>query len=129
MENESYEKGIATLHRLMGGTRGLEEMGEVAPELSRLAIEAVGDIYNNDALDTRTRELATVAALTALANARPQLKAHIFGALSAGCTRGEIVAVITQMYAYAGFPAALNGMDAAREVFEEIGDTEFQAGR
>ena len=58
-----------------------------------------------------------VAALTALGNASPQLKVHIAAALHVGCTREEIVEVIMQMAVYAGFPAALNGLFAAREVF------------
>ncbi len=63
----------------------------------------------------KSRKIATVAALTALGNASPQLKA----ALNVGCTREEIVEVIMQMAVYAGFPAALNGMFAAKEVFKE----------
>jgi 4-carboxymuconolactone decarboxylase len=44
---------------------------------------------------------------------------HINGALNVGCTREEIVEVIIQMAVYAGFPAALNGMFAAKEVFRQ----------
>jgi 4-carboxymuconolactone decarboxylase len=69
----------------------------------------------------RTRELATVAALTALGNAPPQLRAHIKGALNAGCTPREVLEVVLQMSVYAGFPAALNGVAAVREVFTERG--------
>jgi 4-carboxymuconolactone decarboxylase len=67
----------------------------------------------------KSREIATVAALTALGNAQPQLKVHIHGALNVGCTREEVVEVILQMAVYAGFPAALNGVMAAKEVFQE----------
>ena len=42
---------------------------------------------------------------------------HINGALNVGCTREEIIEVIIQIAVYAGFPAALNGMFAAKEVF------------
>ena len=70
-------------------------------------------------LPLQTRELVTVGALTALGNAQPQLKAHIRGALNAGCTPREVLEVIMQMAVYAGFPAALNGLTAAREVFAE----------
>ena len=35
-----------------------------------------------------------------------------------GCTRKEILEVIMQMAVYAGFPAALNGLFAARDVFD-----------
>jgi hypothetical protein len=43
----------------------------------------------------------------------------IQGALNVGCTRQEITEVILQMAIYAGFPAALNGMFAAKDVFAE----------
>ena len=36
-----------------------------------------------------------------------------------GVTPEQIVEVIIQMAVYAGFPAALNGMTAAKEVFSE----------
>lgn len=78
-----------------------------------------GDIYNRASLDLKSREIATIAALTALGNARPQLELHVGGALNVGCTRSEIVEVIMQMAVYAGFPAALNGLFAAQAVFAE----------
>lgn len=65
------------------------------------------------------REIAVVAALTALGNAAPQLKVHIHGALNVGCSRDEVIEVIMQMAVYAGFPAALNLLFAAQEVFAE----------
>ena len=72
-------------------------------------------------LDLKSREIATVAALTALGNATPQLKVHVHGALNVGCPRDEIVELMMQMAVYAGFPAALNGLFAAQEVFKERG--------
>jgi 4-carboxymuconolactone decarboxylase len=41
--------------------------------------------------------------------------------LNVGSSRGDVVEVIQQMAVYAGFPAALNGLAAAREVFEQRG--------
>ena len=60
-----------------------------------------------------------VAALTALGNAAPQLKVHLRGALNVGVSRKEIVETIMQMAVYAGFPAALKGLAATREVFAQ----------
>ena len=57
------------------------------------------------------------AALTAMGNAAPQLKVHINAALNVGVSKAEIVEIIIQMVAYAGFPAALNAMALAKEVF------------
>ena len=70
-------------------------------------------------LDPATRELATVALLTALGHQPAALKNHLRTALAAGATRAQIVQVLEQMAIYAGFPAALNGVAAAREVFTE----------
>jgi alkylhydroperoxidase/carboxymuconolactone decarboxylase family protein YurZ len=69
-------------------------------------------------LDRRTRAMISIAALTAVANAPAQLKAHIRAALDAGGSRDQVIEVIEQMAVYAGFPAALNGIAAARDVFE-----------
>lgn len=70
-------------------------------------------------LDATTRELATVALLTAIGTQPAALKHHLRAALGAGATREQIVQVLEQMAIYAGFPAALNGVAAAREVFAE----------
>ena len=69
-----------------------------------------------------------VAALSAMGTARPQLKVHIHGALNVGCTREEVIEIMIQMAVYAGFPAALNGMFVAKEVFEER-DADNKQGR
>lgn len=69
--------------------------------------------------DLKSWEIAVVAALNALGNATPQLKVHIHGALNVGCTKAEIIEVLMQMAVYAGFPAALNGLFAAKDVFAE----------
>jgi 4-carboxymuconolactone decarboxylase len=56
-----------------------------------------------------------------LGNAGPQLRVHIGAALHVGCTPDEIVETVMQMAVYAGFPAALNGLAAVREIFESHG--------
>ena len=120
MNNERYERGWAKLKEVDGqaGENVVESLKDIAPDFARLVIEfPFGDIYTRPGLDLRTRELAVVAALTALGNATPQLKVHIHAALNVGCSRQEIVEVIMQMAVYAGFPAALNGLFAAKEVF------------
>ncbi|MER8333998.1 carboxymuconolactone decarboxylase family protein, partial [Acinetobacter baumannii] len=78
-----------------------------------------GDIYARPGLSLRDREIATIAALTAMGNARPQLEVHLRAGLNVGLTRQEIVEVLMQMAVYAGFPAALNGIAAARAVFRD----------
>ena len=120
MHSERYATGLNILRQVdgKGGEVVLESLRDIAPDFARYLIEfPFGDIYARPGLDLKSREIAVVAALTALGNASPQLKVHIDAALHVGCTREEIVEVIMQMAVYAGFPAALNGLFAAREVF------------
>jgi 4-carboxymuconolactone decarboxylase len=122
MDKDRYTRGLEKLKEIDGeaGERVIQSLKDVAPDLARYVIEfPFGDVYSRPGLDLKSREIATVAALTALGNAAPQLKVHIHGALNVGCSREEIVEIIIQMAVYAGFPAALNGIFAAREVFRE----------
>lgn len=118
--NLRYARGLARLQQIdgEGGVKVVESLAGIAPDFARLLIEfPFGDIYSRPGLDLCSREIAVVAALTAMGNAAPQLKVHIQGALNVGVTRTEVVETIMQMAVYAGFPAALNGLAAAREVF------------
>jgi 4-carboxymuconolactone decarboxylase len=119
-DNQRYVRGLAKLQEIdgEGGVKVVESLADIAPDFARLLIEfPFGDVYSRPGLDLRAREIAVVAALTAMGNAAPQLKVHIQGALNVGVTRTEVIEIIIQMAVYAGFPAALNGISAAREVF------------
>jgi 4-carboxymuconolactone decarboxylase len=117
-----YVRGWEKLREIDGsaGERVIASLADVAPDFAKYLIEfPFGDIYSRPQLDLKAREIGVVAALTALGNAAPQLKVHIHGALNVGCTKEEVVEIIMQMAVYAGFPAALNGLFAAKEVFTE----------
>jgi 4-carboxymuconolactone decarboxylase len=122
MANDRYDRGFEKLKEIDGesGERVIESLKDISPDFARYLIEfPFGDIYSRKELDLKSREIATVAALVAMGNAFPQLKVHIHGALNVGCSQTEVVEVIIQMAVHAGFPAALNGLSAAKEVFEE----------
>ncbi|EGM68136.1 carboxymuconolactone decarboxylase family protein [Shewanella sp. HN-41] len=122
MSNKRYVQGLAKLTEIDGeaGEKVIGSLANICPDLGKYIIEyPFGDIYQREGLDLRTRELVTVAALTALGHCQPQLNVHINGALNVGCAPQEIVEVILQMSVYAGFPAALNGMFVAKSVFAE----------
>ena len=117
-------RGEATLAQITGeeGRKVVASLKDISPELGDWIIDfAYGDVFSSPAVSLCTRELATVSALTALGNAQPQLKVHIEGALNVGCKPDEIIAIIVQMAVYAGFPSAVNGISAAKEVFEKRG--------
>ena len=125
-ELERYERGLKALAAIDGktGEKVISALADIAPDFARYIIEfSFGDIYSRPGLDLRAREIATLAALTALGNATPQLKVHVEASLNVGLSRAEIVEVIMQMAVYAGFPAALNGLFAAKEVFASLDAT------
>lgn len=122
MNPNRYERGLAKLQEIDGdaGQRVIDSLQDIAPDFARYLIEfPFGDIYSRQGLGLRSREIAVVAALTAMGNATPQLKVHIGGALNVGVSKDEVIEVIMQMAVYAGFPAALNGLFAAKEVFAD----------
>ncbi|MFK7762076.1 MAG: carboxymuconolactone decarboxylase family protein [Roseobacter sp.] len=95
--------------------------GHLVPGLAEGVVDfAYGRQYARPGLPLRDRYLATIAALTALGGqTAPQLKVNIAGGRKAGLTQQEIGEVIWQMALYGGFPAAINGLNAALDVFSE----------
>jgi 4-carboxymuconolactone decarboxylase len=125
-QHERQARGEKMVAAITGseGKKVVESLGDIAPALGEWIVNfAYGDVFSRPGLSLCTRELTTISALTALGNAQPQLKVHIEGALNVGCKPEEIVEVIMQMAVYAGFPSALNGISAAREVFTKRGIT------
>ncbi|MGJ4890573.1 carboxymuconolactone decarboxylase family protein [Bradyrhizobium sp. HKCCYLRH3099] len=121
-DQDRLARGRRALDRIDGeaGHNVIAALADIAPDFATYVIEfPFGDIYSRPGLDLRSREIATIAALTALGNASPQLKVHIHAGLNVGLSRDEITEVIMQMAVYAGFPAALNGLFAAKAVFAE----------
>lgn len=93
-------------------------LADIAPDFATYLIEFLfGDIDSRLGLGPRDREIATIAALAAMGNAAPQLEVHIEAGLNVGLTRDEITEILMPTAVYAGFPAALNGLFAAKEVF------------
>ena len=111
-------------------TRGLAKLAEVtgptgedvvAPlgDLGRYVVEfAFGDIYSRAGLGLREREIVTIAALIALGGREKQLRAHLRAGLHLGLTALELEEVIIQTVPYAGFPTAINALEALREVVD-----------
>lgn len=120
MDDGRFEKGYGKFLEVdgKGGLKAVEDLRGLVPELERYLVEyPFGDIYSRPGLDTGTRELASIAALTAMGGCEPQLRVHIHAALNLGRTRQEVVEAILQMSVYAGFPRAINALYTARDVF------------
>ena len=123
-QTSRLDRGKRALAEIDGdaGQRVIDALADIAPDFATYLFEfPFGDIYSRPGLSHRDRELATIAALTAMGTAGPQLRIHIEAGLNVGLTREEITEILMQMAVYAGFPAALNGLFIAKEVFAERG--------
>ncbi len=126
MSSSRYQIGLDKLAQTDGeaGQKVIESLEDICPDLARFTIEyPFGDIYSREGLSLKEREIATVAALTAMGNCAPQLKVHLHAALNVGCSEAELKEVILQMSVYAGFPSALNGMFSLKEILLERSNT------
>ncbi len=120
--DDRRDRGLRALRETTGesGENVIARLRDIAPDFADWIVDfSYGDVMARPGLDRHTRQLATIAALTALGNAQPQLRLHIAGALNVGCRPQEIVEVILQMAVFAGFPAAINALNIAREVIEQ----------
>lgn len=119
---DTYARGKALSEQVNPGMEDAlrDRYDALVPGLSRTVVDvAYGQFYARGGVDEKTRLLATVAALTALGGqTSPQLKVNIASARAVGAPREEICEIIFQMTLYGGFPAMINAMNAAMEVFE-----------
>jgi 4-carboxymuconolactone decarboxylase len=86
------ERGAKACGEVYGRTyhKLLLNLREVHPALEPLVVvDAYGKILGRPGLDTKRRELCTLAAIAVL-NAPRQLHAHLRGALNTGSTREEV---------------------------------------
>ena len=123
--SERYRRGVEILQQigLTGRDAAANRVAELAPDFARMAIEfPYGDLWSRPALDPTARALAAVAALAALGNAIPQLRAHVTAALNLGCARSEIIEVLMQTSIFAGLPIALNAIDQCADLLAGRGD-------
>lgn len=114
------ERGEAALSRIHGerGMGYVRTLRESFPDFADMLVDfPYGDIYARDGLDPKSRQIATIAALTILGDSRHELEIHIGSALRVGLTRTEIIEVIMQMAVYGGFPRALTALSAAKSAF------------
>lgn len=119
---DTYARGKALSEKVNPGMEDAlrARYDALVPGLAETVVDvAYGKFYARGGVDEKTRLLATIAALTAMgAQTAPQLKVNIASARAVGASREEICEIIFQMTLYGGFPAMINAMNAAIEVFD-----------
>jgi len=122
LDTKRFQRGTEKINELMKNADQniLKGLGKTAPDLANYVLEFVfGDLYSRPGLELKTKQMLTITILATLGNAKPQLAYHINCGLNIGISRQEIVDILTHVSGYAGFPAAINGIATAKEVFSE----------
>lgn len=100
-------------------TSSADEISALAPEFIKLTKDLLfGDIWKRPELSQRDKSLITISALAAL-NRIEQIEFHLGFGLDNGLTEQEIVAALTQVAFYAGWPAAMSGLTHFKKVLEQ----------
>lgn len=114
------EKGLAVQKQIVGGD-AVDAMYANAPDDEQhiqrlLSANCFGDHYTRGGLDLKTRELLTLSMLISLGGADPQVKGHVQANLNVGNDRAAMLAVITQLLPFVGYPRTLNALHALDEI-------------
>lgn len=99
--------------------KAIDGMAAVAPEFAKLTQELLfGDIWERAPLSKRDKSLITVTVLVAL-NRIEQVEFHLKKAFENGLTKEELVAAITHIAFYAGWPTAASGLTHLKNVLDQ----------
>ena len=122
MDQETADKTRKTAElyfKDVPGERPFELWRAFDKELAKdLSLFITGKMYAREKIPHTTRQLVTIATLTALARL-DELKLHIHAALNVGCTPQEIFEVIFQTFTYAGIPTVNAALKTLREVLKD----------
>jgi len=122
-DEQMYQTGMKIRKEIFGAEvveKRMSSAGEFGAPLQKLINQyAYGEIWGREALPRRTRSLLTLGMMCA-ANRPHELRIHLRGAITNGCTKDEIREVLLQVAIYCGIPAALDAHNIALEVFAEV---------
>ena len=120
---DRFEKGLAVQRSIFGAER-IDGMREAAPANQKhiqryLSDNCFGDFLTRGGLDVKMRELLTFSMLVSLGGCESQVKGHIAGNANIGNDKATLLAVVTQLLPYIGYPRTLNGIACLNEVLPE----------
>ena len=96
----------------------LDDLKAVAPEFEQLTQDFLfGNIWKRPGLSQRDKSLITVTCLVAL-NRIEEVDIHLKKAFENGLTKEELVAAITHIAFYAGWPSAASGFVHLKKVID-----------
>lgn len=100
-------------------TAGRDQMNEFAPMFAHLNDDVLfGEVWNETAIDLKTKCIVTVVALMASGITDSSLIYHLENAKKNGVTREEMAAIVTHTTMYTGWPKGWAVLKLAKEVYE-----------
>ncbi|WID99637.1 carboxymuconolactone decarboxylase family protein [Bosea vestrisii] len=118
---ERRKRGDAVVRSLNNGSpqQALERMRQEFPFLAEATeAYALGDVWSRTGLDSRTRQLAAVAAFAATGQTA-FMKVHAGYALNIGVPEGELKEIVYLITVPAGISRAIAASQAMSELFAE----------
>ena len=101
-------------------TAGRDQLGEFAPMFAHLNDDVLfGEVWNENAIDNKTKCIITVVALMASGITDSSLGYHLLNAKNNGVTKAEIAAIITHATMYVGWPKGWAVFRMAKEIWNE----------
>ena len=101
-------------------TAGRNQLGDFAPMFAHLNDDVLfGEVWNAEALDTKTKCIVTVVSLMASGITDSSLGYHLQNAKNNGVTKAEIAAIITHATMYVGWPKGWAVFRQAKEIWSE----------
>ncbi len=102
-------------------TAGRQQLGDIAPLFAHLNDDILfGEVWNDGAIDVKTRCIITVVSLMASGITDSSLVYHLQNAKTNGVTREEIASIITHAAMYVGWPKGWAVFRLAKEVWNEM---------
>jgi 4-carboxymuconolactone decarboxylase len=99
--------------------KAIDDLKALAPEFAKLTQDFLfGDIWERSGLSKRDKSLITVTCLVAL-NRIEQVEFHLAKAFENGLTKEELIAAITHIAFYAGWPTAASGFAHLKKVIDQ----------
>ena len=101
-------------------TAGREQLGDFSPMFAHLNDDVLfGEVWNEPALDTKTKCIVTVVSLMASGITDSSLQYHLTNAKNHGVTKEEIAAIITHCTMYTGWPKGWAVFRLAKEIWTD----------
>ena len=116
MSNDKAERGREILRQLCGNDDAVASFPE--PFRQHTLEHLFGDVWTDDDLPLVERSLVTCTILTALGREKEQ-QFHFAAAKRLGIPRAKMLAMITHVAHYAGWPCAVGAVRTMNEVWPE----------